>query len=108
MDGSCCLICSLRHISRCNSPRTSLVPMSSVRVGVDDEDPLGRIIYSEGWVSQTKKVAGAYNGTLRYALDEGLTATFQFTGTSYTPLRHSLSFDRLNPTQEHSWQSWAA
>ncbi|EIW61144.1 uncharacterized protein TRAVEDRAFT_43971 [Trametes versicolor FP-101664 SS1] len=51
----------------------------AVRVDVDDEDPLGRIIYSSGW--GVDEVAGAYNDTLHWAEGGGLTATFKFTGT---------------------------
>ncbi|KAL1944393.1 hypothetical protein VTO73DRAFT_3578 [Trametes versicolor] len=51
----------------------------AVRVDVDDEDPLGRIIYSSGW--GVDQVPGAYNDTLHWAEGGGLTATFKFTGT---------------------------
>ncbi len=48
-----------------------------VRVDVDDRDP--RIQYSGGgWT--TGENGGAYDGTLSYALDVGLSASLKFTG----------------------------
>ncbi|KAL1944354.1 hypothetical protein VTO73DRAFT_3539 [Trametes versicolor] len=50
---------------------------SGARVDVDDRDP--RIQYSNGWTRGEN--GGAYDSTLSYALDQGLTATLTFTGT---------------------------
>lgn len=46
------------------------------RVDLDDRDP--RIVYSSGW--HISPDVAAYDGTLHYATEEGLTATLVFTG----------------------------